>query len=87
MTFNNHSQVQANMGYCPQFDALIDQMTGRETLTMYARLRGVPSGNIGTVVDTLIDILMLRPHADKMAGAYRYSSRRQEHHLRFRRCL
>nr|KAG5699338.1 hypothetical protein BaRGS_004275 [Batillaria attramentaria] len=25
---------QANMGYCPQFDALIDQMTGRETLTI-----------------------------------------------------
>ena len=61
------------MGYCPQFDALIDQMTGRETLTMYARLRGVPSDNIPTVVDALIDILMLRPHADKMAGAYRYS--------------
>nr|KAG5699335.1 hypothetical protein BaRGS_004272 [Batillaria attramentaria] len=25
---------KANMGYCPQFDALIDQMTGRETLTI-----------------------------------------------------
>ena len=64
-------QVQANMGYCPQFDALIDQMTGRETLTMYARLRGVPEGSIKVVVDTLIDILMLRPHADKLSGDYR----------------
>lgn len=59
------------MGYCPQFDALIDQMTGRETLFMYARLRGVPEKYIPTVVNTLIDILMLRPHADKLAGLYR----------------
>ena len=32
--------AQQMMGYCPQFDALIDQMTGRETLRMYGRLRG-----------------------------------------------
>ena len=29
-------------GYCPQFDALLDQLTGIETVRMYARLRGVP---------------------------------------------
>jgi len=29
-------------GYCPQFDALLQQLTGRETLYLYARLRGVP---------------------------------------------
>ena len=59
------------MGYCPQFDALIDQMTGRETLTMYARLRGVPEANIKDVVNSLVDILMLEPHADKLTGNYR----------------
>ena len=60
------------MGYCPQFDALIDQMTGRETLTMYARLRGVPEGNIRTCVNSLIDVLLLRPHADKLTSEYRW---------------
>ncbi|KAH9488682.1 ATP-binding cassette sub- A member 3 [Bulinus truncatus] len=69
--------VQANMGYCPQFDALIDQMTGRETLFMYARLRGVPEKHISTVVNTLIDILMLRPHADKLAGLYSGGNKRK----------
>ena len=29
-------------GYCPQFDALLQQLTGRETLYLYGRLRGVP---------------------------------------------
>ena len=70
-TFNDFQKVQANMGYCPQFDALIDQMTGRETLTMYARLRGVPENEIRIVVNHLLDILMLKPHADKMAKDYR----------------
>ena len=59
------------MGYCPQFDALIDQMTGRETLTMYARLRGVPRTHISNIVDNLITLLMLEPHADKLILHYR----------------
>ena len=60
------------MGYCPQFDALLDTMTGRETLRMYARLRGVPSDHIENVIDSLVDIMMLQPHKDKLAGHYRY---------------
>ncbi|XP_059179614.1 phospholipid-transporting ATPase ABCA3-like [Physella acuta] len=74
---SNIKEVQANMGYCPQFDALIDQMTGRETLFMYARLRGVPEENIPSVVNTLLDILMLRPHADKLAGLYSGGNKRK----------
>jgi ABC-type multidrug transport system ATPase subunit len=34
--------VQQNIGYCPQFDALYDELTGREHLHLYARLRGIP---------------------------------------------
>ncbi|KAK7486553.1 hypothetical protein BaRGS_00022219, partial [Batillaria attramentaria] len=70
-------QVQANMGYCPQFDALIDQMTGRETLTMYARLRGVPSSHIKRIVNNLISLLMLEPHADKLTGFYSGGNKRK----------
>ena len=60
------------MGYCPQFDALLDTMTGTETLRMYARLRGVPKDRIEGVVDNLIDIMKLQPHKDKQVGFYRY---------------
>ncbi|XP_070193926.1 phospholipid-transporting ATPase ABCA3-like [Littorina saxatilis] len=70
-------KVQANMGYCPQFDALIDQMTGRETLTMYARLRGVPSSNIKRIVNNLISLLMLEPHADKLTLHYSGGNKRK----------
>ena len=59
------------MGYCPQFDALIDQMTGRETLFMYARLRGVPADVIHKAVGNLISLLMLDGHADQLIKNYR----------------
>lgn len=64
-------QVQQKLGYCPQFDALIDQLTGRETLTMFARLRGVVEKQIPAVVDALIRSLLLEEHADKLAQHYR----------------
>jgi len=37
------------MGYCPQFDAIDDLLTGREHLYLYARLRGVPEEEIERV--------------------------------------
>ena len=36
------ARVQRSIGYCPQFDALYDELTAREHLYLYARLRGVP---------------------------------------------
>uniref|UniRef100_A0A8C3MZ84 Uncharacterized protein n=1 Tax=Geospiza parvula TaxID=87175 RepID=A0A8C3MZ84_GEOPR len=44
----NIKKVQQRIGYCPQFDALLEHMTGRETLSMYARLRGIPERYIGS---------------------------------------
>ncbi|XP_033746545.1 ATP-binding cassette sub-family A member 3-like [Pecten maximus] len=70
-------QVQQNLGYCPQFDALINQMTGRETLTMYARLRGVPENRIRDVVDDLMASTMLTKYADKNCGTYSGGNRRK----------
>ncbi|KAL3853222.1 hypothetical protein ACJMK2_016778 [Sinanodonta woodiana] len=69
--------VQQNLGYCPQFDALIDQMTGRETLWMYARLRGVDERMIKTVVNDLMKVMMLDKHADKQTGFYSGGNKRK----------
>jgi len=60
------------VGFCPQFDALIDQMTVRETLWMYARLRGVHAGDIGRVVEKLINQLTLEKYANREASKLRY---------------
>lgn len=73
----NMNKVRQRIGYCPQFDALIDQMTGREILYMYARLRGVPEVMIPDVVDNLIQSLLLGDHADKLAGSYSGGNKRK----------
>ena len=40
---------------------------------MYARLRGIENSQIQGVVENLVDTLMLRKHAKKQAGVYRYT--------------
>lgn len=41
------------IGYCPQFDALLDDLTAKETLVMFALLRGVPKNRCEDVVHKL----------------------------------
>lgn len=64
-------KVQQQVGYCPQFDALIDQMTVTETLWMFACLRGVAGSYRKPVVEMLVDRLMLKDHAGKQVGSLR----------------
>ena len=59
------------IGYCPQFDALIDLMTGRELLTMYARLRGIPEKQIPQTVNELAASLTFDEYIDKISKTYR----------------
>ena len=34
-------RVRNKLGYCPQFEGLLDQLTGKETLVLFCRLRGI----------------------------------------------
>lgn len=70
-TFISALQVQQRIGYCPQFDAVLDHMTGRETLSMYARLRGIPEKYVSGCVENVLRSLLLEPHADKLVRSYR----------------
>ncbi|XP_057304734.1 phospholipid-transporting ATPase ABCA3-like [Hydractinia symbiolongicarpus] len=70
-------QVQQRIGYCPQFDALVERLTGREMLTMFARLRGIPSHLIEDVVKSAIEQLNLGKWADKLCGDYSGGNKRK----------
>lgn len=59
------------IGYCPQCDALLDHMTGRETLIMYARLRGIPEHHISFYVDQIIDDLLMNTNSNQLVRTYR----------------
>lgn len=63
-------EVHQNMGYCPQFDAINDLLTGREHLEFYAILRGVPEKEVCEVADWGIRKLGLMKYEDKAAGSY-----------------
>uniref|UniRef100_A0A4X2LSZ3 P-type phospholipid transporter n=1 Tax=Vombatus ursinus TaxID=29139 RepID=A0A4X2LSZ3_VOMUR len=71
------SEVHQNMGYCPQFDAIDDLLTGREHLHLYARLRGVPTDDIKRVANWCIQSLGLSSYADHVVGSYSGGNKRK----------
>uniref|UniRef100_A0A8C7GQE7 P-type phospholipid transporter n=1 Tax=Oncorhynchus kisutch TaxID=8019 RepID=A0A8C7GQE7_ONCKI len=64
------NEVHQNMGYCPQFDAINELLTGREHLEFYAILRGVPEKEVCEVAEWGIRKLGLIKYVDKAAGSY-----------------
>merc|ERR1719210_713661 len=59
---SHRDQARRHLGYCPQIDALPDKLTVRETLTFYARIRGVPVRLLGQTVDGMIKRMCLEAH-------------------------
>ncbi|KAJ7308251.1 hypothetical protein JRQ81_008776 [Phrynocephalus forsythii] len=69
--------VHQNMGYCPQFDAINDLLTGREHLVFYCRLRGIPEDEISRVVKWVLSALGLMQYAERPAGRYSGGNKRK----------
>ncbi|XP_051552216.1 ATP-binding cassette sub-family A member 2-like isoform X2 [Myxocyprinus asiaticus] len=70
-------RVQQSIGYCPQFDALFDDLTAREHLELYTRLRGIPWKDEERVVQWALEKLELSKDADKPAGTYSGGNKRK----------
>lgn len=45
------------IGYCPQFNAINEKLTGKETLRLMAILRGISPSDAGEQVDKWIKLL------------------------------
>ncbi|XP_072455433.1 phospholipid-transporting ATPase ABCA3-like isoform X2 [Notamacropus eugenii] len=73
----NLKTLRGQVGYCPQFDALLDYMTGREILTMYARIWGIPENQIKIHVKNMIRKLLLDTHADRLVRNYSGGNKRK----------
>lgn len=63
-------KAQRCIGYCPQFNALIENLTGWETLNLYAQLKGIQQNEIHDMSKSIMDLLDLTVHADKRCGVY-----------------
>ncbi|CAO1409831.1 unnamed protein product [Diamesa hyperborea] len=73
----NINQVLKKIGYCPQVDALIDDLTGRETLKIFSMLRGISRDNIDLIISNLAEELGFDKHLDKQIKAFSGGSKRK----------
>lgn len=53
------------IGYCPQFDALLSGLTCRETLEIFAMVRGIPAKDVKNYVENCARNLDFIQHIDK----------------------
>jgi len=70
-------EVRKVVGYCPQFDGLTDLLTVREHIELYARLRGVPSDQINTMVVQKMEQLDLNDFEKRLAGTLSGGNKRK----------
>ena len=70
-------EAQRQFGYCPQFDALLDIMTGREHLQLYSRLRGIPESEIEDASKILLRLLGIEQYADQKVVGYSGGTKRK----------
>ncbi|XP_068612159.1 LOW QUALITY PROTEIN: phospholipid-transporting ATPase ABCA1-like [Brachionichthys hirsutus] len=71
------TDVHQNLGYCPQFDAIDELLSGKEHLEFYARLRGVPENEVTMVAEWGIQKLGLIEYSNKSAGTYSGGNKRK----------
>ncbi|KAB1222272.1 ABC transporter A family member 1 [Morella rubra] len=74
---SNPKAARRHIGYCPQFDALLEFLTAQEHLELYARIKGVPEYQICDVVmEKLVEFDLLK-HADKPSFALSGGNKRK----------
>ncbi|XP_075155305.1 ATP binding cassette subfamily A member 3 isoform X2 [Haematobia irritans] len=71
------NSIYKEIGYCPQFDALLDDLTGRETLRIFCLLRGVRRDRINQISEELAKSFGFMKHMDKETKAYSGGNKRK----------
>lgn len=70
-------KAQQIIGYCPQFDALMDNLTGWETLRMYCYLKGITGTDVKAISMGFAEDLDLKPHMNKLVKNYSGGNKRK----------
>jgi ABC-type multidrug transport system ATPase subunit len=70
-------QVRKIIGYCPQFDALLDNLTVMEHLYLYGRIKGLSGKSLNTEVEKQTKELDLLSFADSRAGSLSGGNKRK----------
>nr|XP_037285006.1 ATP-binding cassette sub-family A member 3-like [Rhipicephalus microplus] len=68
---------QSYIGYCPQYNGLLEKLTAFEHLRLFAGLRGVPDNVVETAVHAAVQFVDVEQHADKPCGTYSGGNKRK----------
>lgn len=71
------SEVHKMIGYCPQFDALLDNLSGSQTMEIFGLLRGYRRKDIPPMSDRLASNLNFAKHIDKEIKSYSGGNKRK----------
>lgn len=74
---SNLLKAQKSIGYCPQFDALIFEISGREIMKIFSLIRGIPRSEIDNIIQNLATELGFQMHLDKKIKAYSGGNKRK----------
>ncbi|KAK9497170.1 hypothetical protein O3M35_004538 [Rhynocoris fuscipes] len=74
---NNKSQYKLQFGYCPQSNALLGDLTGRETLKLFANLHGIPKNEVDSFVNKWINLLDLTEYQNRPSSTYSGGNQRK----------
>ncbi|GMT35886.1 hypothetical protein PFISCL1PPCAC_27183, partial [Pristionchus fissidentatus] len=66
---------ECSIGYCPQFDALMEELSGKQNLVILAALHGY--ANPSKVADIVIECVGMTAHANKKSKNYSAGQRRK----------
>ena len=70
-------QVRRLLGYCPQFDSLLELLTVKEHLELFARIKGVAEKDLAAVVRQKVAELDLGSFVNKTAGSLSGGNKRK----------
>ncbi len=69
--------AQKSIGYCPQFDALLFDISGRENLKIFSLMRGIPRNEINSIIEKISNEFGFQMHLDKKIKAYSGGNKRK----------
>lgn len=74
---SNVRYMYQNVGYCPQTNPLIDELTGRETLKVFCLIGGIAGRSIPTLITNISEALGFHDHLDTTVKKYNDGNKRR----------
>ena len=76
-TSEHLSKIRKNLGYCPQFDALIENLTVQEQLELFYDLKCLPKAHKQKSINKKIKEMNLDAYRDKLSGTLSGGNKRK----------